>query len=95
MKILGGINPIHGRDINNIAECNLLHDILNPYKRNKNMNFRYSPILHGCMNTLRGKARFKNLRILLDSECSHTIVMRNQITIYIYIYCDSISEASR
>ena len=27
---------IHDNKVNDIAECNLLHDILNPYKRTKN-----------------------------------------------------------
>ena len=27
---------IHDNEVNNIAECNLLHDTLNPSKRTKN-----------------------------------------------------------
>ena len=30
----------------------------NPPKCAKNLNMHYSPILHGCMNTIKGKARF-------------------------------------
>ena len=41
---------IHNNEVNNITERNLLHDIINPPKRTKNLNSHYSPILHGCMN---------------------------------------------
>ena len=43
---------IHDNEVNNIAECNLLHDITNHPKRAKNINSHYSHILHACMNTL-------------------------------------------
>ena len=66
---------IHDNKANNITECNLLHDILNPPKRIENLNIHYSYILHGCMNTIKGRARFNNFRILLDSGCSSTIVI--------------------
>ena len=46
MKILKSTNRIHDNKLNKIYECNLLHDILNPSKRTKNINFHYSPILH-------------------------------------------------
>ena len=42
---------IHENEVNKIAECDLLHDILNPSKRTKHFNSRYYPIIHGCMNT--------------------------------------------
>ena len=45
---------IHDNKVKNIAECNLLHDIINNPKRAKNINSHYSPILHGCMNTRKG-----------------------------------------
>ena len=67
---------IHDYEVKNVAECNLLHDIINPPKRTKNINIYYYPILHGCMNTRKGRARFKKFRILLVSGCSYTIVMR-------------------
>ena len=51
---------IHDNEVNIIAECNLLCDIINPPKRVKNMNSHYSPILHGCMNTRKGRVKFKN-----------------------------------
>ena len=66
---------IQNNEVKNISECNLLHDIINPSKRTKNLNSHYSPILHGCMNTRKGKSKFKNFRILLDSGCNSTIVM--------------------
>ena len=84
-KILYGIEnrndmmPIHNNEVENIAECNLPHDIINPPKHAKRLNSHYSPIIHGCMNTRKGKAKFKNSYILLDSGCISTIVMRRLI----------------
>ena len=52
---------IHNNEVNNIAGCNLLRDIINPPKRAKNLNIHYSTILHGCMNTKKGKAKFKKI----------------------------------
>ena len=49
------MNHIHDNEVNNIAECNLLHGILKFSKLPKNMNSHYSPILHVCMNTSKGK----------------------------------------
>ena len=66
---------IHNNEVKNIAECNLLYNIINPPKRAKTLNIHYSPIIHVFMNTRRGKAKFKNCRILLDSGCSSTIVL--------------------
>ena len=66
---------IHNNEVNNIAECNLLNDMINPPKRAKHLNNYYSPILHGCMNTIKGKAKFKNFRILFNSGCPSIIVM--------------------
>ena len=60
MKSLNYIHCIYDIKVINISKLNLLHDILNPSKCTKNINIHYSPILHGCMNTRRGKA---NLRI--------------------------------
>ena len=76
MKSLDGMDNIHDNKANNISECNSLHDILNTYKRTKNMNDYCPPILHGCMNTRRGKARFKKFRILLDKGYIYMIAMR-------------------
>ena len=50
-------NCLHNNEVNNIAECNLLHDIINPTKRVKYINSHYSPILHVCMNIRKGKAK--------------------------------------
>ena len=47
---------IHDDEVNNIAECNLLHDIINPHKRAKNINSHYYPILRGCMNNRKFRA---------------------------------------
>ena len=58
MNILNNVNNINDKKVNNTAELNLLHDILNPYKLNININCLYSPILHRCMNTHRGKSKF-------------------------------------
>ena len=62
-------------EVNNIAKCNLIHNIINPPKRAKNLNSHYSTILHGCMNTRKGKARFNKFRILLESGCGSTIAI--------------------
>ena len=50
--------------------------MLNPSKRTKTLNIHYSTILHGCMNTQKGRAKFKNFPILFGSGLSSTIVMR-------------------
>ena len=65
---------IHNNEVKNIAEYNLLHDIINPPKSAKDLNSRYSPIIR-CMNTRQYRSRFKNFRILLDSGCSSKIVI--------------------
>ena len=41
---------IHDKKVKNIAECNLIHDIINPPKRANNINIHDSPNLHGCIN---------------------------------------------
>ena len=48
-------------DVNDLSEFNVLHDILNPSKHIKIINYNYSPILHGCINTRRGKEFLKTL----------------------------------
>ena len=55
--------------------CRKIHDTINPPKRATILNSHNSPILHGCMNNRKGKARFNFFRILLDSGCSSMIVM--------------------
>ena len=45
------ITRIHNNEVNKLADCNLLYDMINPPKRAKNLNTRYSPILNGWMNT--------------------------------------------
>ena len=75
IKNQNDMKRIHDNEINKISEYNLIHDIINPPKRTTILNSHYSPILHGCMNTRKGRARFKNFRILLESGCSSTIVM--------------------
>ena len=51
---------MHDNEVNNIAEYNELHGILNYYKPTKNINNNYYPILHVCMNTRRVKAKCMN-----------------------------------
>ena len=70
---------IYNNEVKNKAECNLLHNIINPPKRAKNLNIHYSPILHGCMNIRKGKVKFKTFCILFDSGCSSTILMRRMV----------------
>ena len=66
---------INEKEVNETAEYNLLHDIFNPTKPAKNLNSHYSPIIKGSNNTRHGREKFKNFQIILDSECSSTIVM--------------------
>ena len=66
---------IHDKEVNKITECNLRHDIINPPKHSKFLNSYYYPILHVCMNTIKGRSKFKKFRIILDSGCISTIVM--------------------
>ena len=42
------MNFMYDKKVNSIADCNLLHDILNPSKHTKNINSHYPPILHVC-----------------------------------------------
>ena len=76
IKIPNFMNPMHYNKVNNIAEYNLLHEMLNPSKCTKNINRHYSPIIHGCMNTRKGKAIFNHVLIPLDSLFSSTILAR-------------------
>ena len=52
---------IYGNEVNKISEWNLLHDILNPSKYTKILNIHHSPILHGCMDTRKGRLNFKKI----------------------------------
>ena len=58
MKSLNNMNRIHDNKVINISEYNLLHDVLNPSKRTKNIKINYYPILHVFMNTCRAIAKF-------------------------------------
>ena len=40
----------------------------------KNKNSHYCTIINRCMDTRRGREKFNNLQILLDSGCSYTII---------------------
>ena len=68
------MNHIHDNKVNYLSEFNLLYYILNTSKHTKNINSHRSPILHVCMNTRKGKVKFNNFRILLDSRCGSTFV---------------------
>ena len=52
---------INDNEVNNISEFNLLHDILNPYKSTKITDSYYLPILHGFMNTHRGRSGYTSI----------------------------------
>ena len=56
---------IQDNEVKNIAECNLLHDIINPHKCAKMLNSNYSPIIHLCINFRIVKSKFKSLKTLL------------------------------
>ena len=68
---------IHDKELNNIAGCNLLHIIINPPKQK--IDFHYSTILYGCMNTKKGRVNFKIFKILLNIGYSSTIVIGNLV----------------
>ena len=74
IEIQNGMTYIHDNKVNKISECNLIHYTINPPKHTKHLNDHYSPIIHGCMNTRKGKANFSNFRILLNIGCSYSIV---------------------
>ena len=59
------MKDIHYKEVNKIAACDLLHNVTNPPKRTKNIDIHYFRILHGLMNTRKGKSTFKNFRIIL------------------------------
>ena len=42
---------IYDNKVNNIAECNLLHDIINSPTLTKHLNIQHSPILYVSMIT--------------------------------------------
>ena len=87
---------MHNNEVNNIAECNLLHDIINLPKGIKTLKIHYSPILRGYMNTRKVKAKFKNFRVLLEIGCSSTIVMGGLVKNTPRRRCsDSVANASR
>ena len=69
-KNSNSITCIHGNKVNGFTKWNLLSDILNPLKRTKSLNSIYYPIIQGCINTRKGKLKFKSSQILLDSGCS-------------------------
>ena len=48
------MNCIHENEVNKIPECNLIHDILNPYKSTILLNTHQYPIIRVCMNTQKG-----------------------------------------
>ena len=51
------MTPIQNHAVENIAECDLLHDRINHPKMRKK-KIHYSPILNGCINNIKGKANF-------------------------------------
>ena len=69
-------NNINDDNINNISGFNLLHCELNPSKYIQNTNYHYFPILYGCINTRRGKVKYKNFQILSDNGCISVVVIK-------------------
>ena len=66
---------IHDNKVNKIYECNLLHGIINPRKRTKNLSIHYSPIIHGFIISRKGRANFNTFQILLESGCISIIII--------------------
>ena len=63
IKRPNGMNHIRDNKLTTISERNVLYDILNLSKHTKNGNTHYSPILHGCMNTHKGREKCNDFRI--------------------------------
>ena len=80
VKSLNDMNNIHDNKVNNIAECNLLNDIVNTSKCTKDINTNYFPILHLCINTCKGRVKYNSFKDLLDSGFSPTVLMRRITT---------------
>ena len=90
-----GMTRIHDKKVNNIAEFSLLHDIVNPVKHTKRLNNNYCPIIYEFMNNRKGKQKFNNFRILLDSGCSSMIVMGGLVLkIFLKRCCDALAHKS-
>ena len=70
---------IHDEKVNNIAKCNLKHDIINHPKLTKQLNSHYSSIRHGFMNTIKGRAKLNIFLMLLGSGCNSKIVMGTMV----------------
>ena len=84
---------IHDDKVNKIYECNLLDDIIISPKHTKTLNSHDSPILNGCMNIRKVRAKFKNFWILLDSGCSSKIVMGRLVkNCILKICCDAVAH---
>ena len=77
------------KKVNKLAELNLLHDILNYHKQTNNLNSHYYPIIQWCMNICKGKEKFNEFRILLDSWCISTVIMGGIIKNSTKISCDA------
>ena len=58
LKRIHNMKNINDNDVNNTDEYNVLHDVLNDSKHIQKKN-HYFPILHGCINTHRGKKKYK------------------------------------
>ena len=63
MASVNAMNRKHDNKLNNMSECHLLHDILNPSKITKNININFPPNIHACMNIRRDKTIFKEFLI--------------------------------
>ena len=95
IEIHNGMTCINGNKVNKLAECNLLHEILNPPKRTENLNSHYYPIIQGCTSIKKGKAKSKKFLILLGSGLSSTILMGRPIKkINKKRRCDALAHAS-
>ena len=62
MKGFNARNHKHDKDVNDTSKYNLLNYIPNPSKHTKNTRTHYSLILHGCMNTRRGRAKYRTFK---------------------------------
>ena len=51
---LNYINLMHENEVNKTSKCNLLHNILKPFKQTENLDSHYSTIIHVGINAQKG-----------------------------------------
>ena len=60
---------MHDNEVNNIVECNLLHDIINPPKLVKYINIHYYRVAHPQSNRIHELLNFTLPSIVFIYSC--------------------------